>query len=86
MGDSRTPVIRPSVLGSHGTNGPLGNHRGQVLIEYILMIGFAVGLLTLLQSSLRGTVYNVWKAFAKEISAGCPNPSPNNCTPDPSIK
>lgn len=67
-----------------GAQASLHEKEGQVLVEYILMLAFAVGLLAALQSSLKGTVFNVWKVFAKEITAGCPGPG--NCIPDQSIK
>jgi hypothetical protein len=57
------------------------SEEGQVLVEYILMLLVAIGLLVGIQSSFRKSVFAVWKQFAKEIASACPK----NCAPPPDI-
>lgn len=56
--------------------------RGQVLVEYLLMVVVALSVILVIQRGLRRSVFTIWKQFAQEISAACPK----GCLRDPRIR
>lgn len=55
--------------------------KGQVLVEYILMIALALSLMGFIGYSFRRITSFVWQQMTCEIAAPCPH-----CPSDPSIK
>jgi hypothetical protein len=48
------------------------NQTGQALVEYILMLSFAITLVILIQTGLRRSTFGLWKSFTCDIAAACP--------------
>ena len=54
---------------------------GQVLVEYLLGILTAVGLILILRSTLNTSIGHLWTTLTQEVAAACPK----GCLKDPSI-
>jgi Flp pilus assembly pilin Flp len=47
------------------------DESGQAMLEYILLVGSAIGLVAMLKTSLNEMTGKLWKMLAKRIAAGC---------------
>jgi hypothetical protein len=70
-------------------NGPpskqralLRNSEGQAVLEYVLMLLMAIGVVTSISLGFKKSLFKIWEIFAQEISAACPR----DCAPDSRIK
>lgn len=54
---------------------------GQAVIEYVLMVSVTVTAVGALGYGFRKTLFKIWQAFARDITAACPG-----CPPDPKIR
>lgn len=48
-------------------------NRGQVLVEYLLAVILAVGIVAILTKTFRSTLFGLWTKITDEVAAGCPN-------------
>jgi hypothetical protein len=46
--------------------------RGQATVEYILMLGMAVSVISVFTVGMRRTTVTLWSTFIREIAAACP--------------
>lgn len=52
--------------------------RGQVLIEYILMLALVVTIVTVMSSTLKSSLFKLWEFYGKMVAAPCPGcPAPS---------
>ncbi len=56
------------------------DEQGQAVVEYMLMIGIVLAVISLMAYGLKGSLLNVWQSFSRDISAACPRgcPPPSN--------
>jgi predicted membrane protein len=54
---------------------------GQAILEYVLMMSMAVGVVIIIGVGFRRSIFHVWKGFTREIAAACPG-----CPPNPDAK
>jgi Flp pilus assembly pilin Flp len=54
---------------------------GQAIVEYILTLVIAVGVVGSMTAILRKSLFGIWQLFSKEITAACPG-----CPANPSIR
>lgn len=47
------------------------DESGQAIVEYILLVGAAVGLIAALKTALNEMTGKMWKKLATRIAAGC---------------
>lgn len=65
--------------------------KGQVLIEYLILLAFTILLLSSFTSFAHRSIRAVWKQMTKEIVAGCPGSSKRSedigasCKPPPNF-
>ncbi len=59
----------------------LKDDRGQAILEYVLMVALAVGVVTMIGVGFRKTVFKLWKGFSRDVAAACPG-----CPPNPGIR
>jgi hypothetical protein len=59
----------------------LRNDSGQAILEYVLMVALAVGVVTLIGVGFRKTVFKVWKGMSRDVAAACPG-----CPPNPAVR
>ncbi len=45
---------------------------GQATVEYVLMLGMAVSVISIFTVSVRKTTFKLWATFTREIAAACP--------------
>lgn len=57
------------------------DEEGQAIVEYLLMVSVTVIAVGALGIGFRKTLFALWQAFAKDITAACPG-----CPADPSIR
>lgn len=60
----------------HLLSDALRDDGGQVIVEYIIMLSLAIGVVAIMARAFKGTIIGLWKTFAKEISAACPKCPP----------
>jgi Flp pilus assembly pilin Flp len=58
------------------------NEQGQAVVEYVLMLVIALGVVTSISVGFKKSLLSVWQVFAQEVSAPCPG----DCTPNPSVR
>jgi len=51
---------------------------GQAILEYVIMLSMAVGVVILIAVGFRRSIFHVWKGFNREIAAACPGCPPND--------
>ena len=54
---------------------------GQAVVEYVLMVVFALGLVALIATGFRKTILKLWIFYIRQVSAACPG-----CPPDPTYR
>jgi hypothetical protein len=59
----------------------LNNNQGQAVLEYILMLLVALGVVTTISIGFKQSLFSIWGLFSREISAPCPA-----CQPDPKVQ
>ena len=57
------------------------SQNGQAVVEYILMVLFAISLVAALSTSFRRSLIGIWGFYTRQISAACPG-----CPPNPRYK
>jgi len=45
---------------------------GQATVEYVLMLGMAVSVISIFTVGVRKTTFKLWSTFIREIAAACP--------------
>lgn len=45
---------------------------GQAVLEYVLMLSLAVGVVVIIAVGFRRSIFHVWKGFARDVAAACP--------------
>lgn len=60
-----------------GRGFPLLDEKGQAVIEYILMAVVALSLVSIITTSFRRSLIQIWGFYISEISAACPGCPPN---------
>ncbi len=45
---------------------------GQAVLEYILMLSLAVGVVVIIAVGFRRSIFHVWKGFTRDVAAACP--------------
>lgn len=55
--------------------------EGQVLIDYLMTLLLVISLVSAIGYSFRRSVFALWQAIAREVSAACPG-----CPSDPKIR
>jgi hypothetical protein len=45
---------------------------GQAVLEYVLMLSMAVGVVVLIAVGFRRSIFHVWKGFTRDVAAACP--------------
>jgi hypothetical protein len=58
------------------------NTEGQAVVEYIIMLVVAIGVVTTISVGFKKSLFSVWQVFASDISAPCPG----DCTPNPVVR
>jgi hypothetical protein len=51
---------------------------GQAVLEYVLMLSMAVGVVILIGVGFRKSIFKVWQGFTRDIAAACPGCPPND--------
>jgi Flp pilus assembly pilin Flp len=56
----------------------LFDESGQAIVEYILTLSIAVGIVTIIAKGFRKALFDLWEEMTKQIAAACPG-----CPADP---
>ena len=57
------------------------------MVEYVLAILLALSLVTIISVGMRKSLVQLWKFYARDISAGCPSGGKQpSCQPAPEIR
>ena len=48
------------------------NDSGQAILEYVLMLSMAVGVVIIIAVGFRRSIFHLWGGFTRDIAAACP--------------
>jgi hypothetical protein len=51
---------------------------GQAILEYVLMLSMAVGVVVIIAVGFRRSIFHLWQGFTRDIASACPGCPPND--------